>query len=157
MTSLDGRLPRFLTALFTVKPDTPNKRRSSTWESLRQQDDEERAREAAAKAKRDAVKAEKQRQARMTTMKSAPEPWLVKASELVKTRGTENYREAASILADLRDAIGGEAGNKIARKHAAHLVKKYPDPQCAKVLATQATAVGLVLPEVEMSPFGIDT
>ena len=36
------------------------------------------------------------------------------------------YREAASILADLRDAIGGEEGSKIARKHAAHLAKKYP-------------------------------
>jgi hypothetical protein len=42
---------------------------------------------------------------------------------LVEERGTDNYREAASILADLRDAIGGEQGNKIARKHAHILLR----------------------------------
>jgi hypothetical protein len=95
-------------------------------ESLRQQEDEKEKMQAAAKAKREADKAEKQRQARMVEMQSAPESWLKKASMLVEERGTDNYREAASILADLRDAVGGEQGNKIARKHAAHLAQKYP-------------------------------
>jgi hypothetical protein len=95
-------------------------------ELLRQIEDERQKKQAAAKAKREADKAEMKRQARMSEMKSAPEPWLKKASGLVEERGTEKYREAASILADLRDALGGEQGNKIARKHAAHLVQKYP-------------------------------
>jgi hypothetical protein len=29
-------------------------------------------------------------------------------------------------LADLRDALEGEQGNQISRKHAAHLAQKYP-------------------------------
>jgi len=95
-------------------------------ESLRQNEDEKEKKQAAAKAKREADKAEKQRQARMVEMQSAPESWLNKASKLVEERGTDNYREAASILADLRDAVGGEQGIKIARKHAAHLAQKYP-------------------------------
>ena len=95
-------------------------------ETLRQKEDEKEKKQAAAKAKRDADKAEKQRQARMIEMQSAPDSWLKKASELVEKRGTDNYRQAASILADLRDALGGEQGNKIARKHAAHLAQNYP-------------------------------
>ena len=62
----------------------------------------------------------------MIAMRSAPDGWLKKASALVKERSTESYREAAEILADLRDALGGEMGDKIARKHAAHLAKEYP-------------------------------
>jgi len=95
-------------------------------DELRQKEDEKERREAAGKAKREADKAEKQRQARMVEMKTAPEPWLEKASVLVNARGTENYSEAASILADLREAIGGDQGKNIARTHAAHLVKKHP-------------------------------
>ena len=47
-------------------------------------------------------------------------------SKLADARGTENYKAAADILADLREAIGGDEGEKIARKHAAHLAKKHP-------------------------------
>ncbi len=93
---------------------------------LRHKEDEKEKQLAAAKAKREAGKAEKQRQARMIEMKSAPEEWLKKASKLVDNRGTDNYRQAASILSDLREAVGGDEGSKIARKHAAHLAKKHP-------------------------------
>ncbi len=95
-------------------------------ELLRQKEDEKEKKQADAKVKREAAKAEKQRQARMVEMKSAPDTWLKKASKLVEERGTENYREAASILADLREALSSEQGNKITRQHAAHLVQKYP-------------------------------
>jgi hypothetical protein len=96
------------------------------YESLREQVDAKEKKQAAAKAKREADKAEKQRRARMLEMQSDPDSWLAKASKLVENRGAENYREAARILADLRDAVGGEQGNKIAREHAAQLVKNYP-------------------------------
>jgi hypothetical protein len=110
-----------------VEPPTRNiAQLLQTCESLRQKEDENEKKQAAANAKREAVKAEKKRQARMVEMKAAPDLWLKKASKLVEERGTENYREAASILADLREAVGGEQGNKIARKHAAHLAQKYP-------------------------------
>ena len=47
-------------------------------------------------------------------------------TKLIEARGTENYEAAADILADLREAVGGDEGEKIARKHAAHLGKKHP-------------------------------
>ena len=50
----------------------------------------------------------------------------------MEEHGTINYREAASILADLREAVGGEEGTEIARKHAAHLVKKNPNLKMLK-------------------------
>ena len=40
--------------------------------------------------------------------------------------GTDNYKAATDILADLRDAIGGTEGKLITRKHAARIVKKHP-------------------------------
>ncbi|MFM2096106.1 MAG: hypothetical protein RIS70_3230, partial [Planctomycetota bacterium] len=45
---------------------------------------------------------------------------------LVEHRRTRNYREAASILADLRDAIGGGEGSRIAGRHATSLAKMFP-------------------------------
>jgi hypothetical protein len=93
---------------------------------LRKIEEEKEKKQAERKAKREADKAEKQRQARMIEMQSSPNKWLKMASELVDERGTDKYREEASILADLRDAVGGEQGNTIARKHAAHLAQKYP-------------------------------
>jgi hypothetical protein len=62
-------------------------------------------------------------------MKSAPGPWLEKASKLVEGRGKENYCEAAQLIAEIREVLGGNEGERIARKHAAHLVQKYPTLQ----------------------------
>jgi hypothetical protein len=93
---------------------------------LRKTVDQQKELKAAAKAKREAEKAEIQRQKRMVEMKAAPGDWLKKTSKLVEERRTDNYREAAKILSDLREAIGGSEGEKIARTHAAHLAKKYP-------------------------------
>lgn len=93
---------------------------------LRREAEEKEKREAEAQAKREAEKAEKERQARMVEMRSDPNAWLKKASKLVEQRSTSSYVEAADILADLRDAVGGEKGNKIVRKHAASLAEKNP-------------------------------
>lgn len=41
-------------------------------------------------------------------------------------RGRESYLEAAEILADVREAVGGEEGHKMACTYAAQLVKKNP-------------------------------
>lgn len=110
-----------------VDPPTRNiEQLLQTCESLRQEEDEKRKKQAEAKAKREAEKAAMVRQARMMEMKAAPETWLAKASRLVEQRNTNDYREAANILADVRDAVGGEQGDKIARVHAEHLAKKYP-------------------------------
>ncbi len=95
-------------------------------EVLREKANEQEKKKARAKAVRDAAKAEKKRQARMTKMKESPKTWLAQAEELAAARGTHNYKAAAEILADLREAIGGETGDKLARDCANKLVKAYP-------------------------------
>ena len=62
----------------------------------------------------------------MKQMLEEPKTWVRKAEELAELRGRDNYHAAADILADLREAVGGDEGEKIARKHAAHLTKKHP-------------------------------
>jgi len=95
-------------------------------ELLRSDADAKAALKVEAKAKREAAKAEKKRQARMNEMAKAPKKWLRKAEKLADERGTENYKAAADILFDLRVAIGGEQGDKIVCEHAAHLASKHP-------------------------------
>jgi hypothetical protein len=85
---------------------------------------EQKKRKAAARSQ--AAKKERERQARMKKMVDDPQAWLRKSSELVDARGTANYKAAAEILADLREAIGGESGDRITREHAAHLTKEHP-------------------------------
>ena len=81
---------------------------------------------AEAAERRKAVKQEKERQDRMKKMVKAPRKWLRDADKLVEARGTQNYKAAAEILADLREAIGGDKGAQLTREHAAHLAKKHP-------------------------------
>ena len=99
---------------------------------LREQENERLRQLAIAKAKQKADKAAQLRQARMMAMKAAPETWLKNVSNLVEQSGTDNYRDAASMLADLREAVGGEKGSALARGHAAHLAQKYPSRKLLK-------------------------
>jgi len=62
----------------------------------------------------------------MKEMVASPATWLTKAEKMADARGTNNYKAAADILADLREAVGGEEGDKIARRHASLLAQKYP-------------------------------
>jgi hypothetical protein len=95
-------------------------------EQLRAEADaKERAHQEAA-AKREAKRKERERKKRMTQMVNNPQKWLNQADQLVEARGTANYRAAAEILAEMREAIGGKEGDKITRRHAAHLTKCYP-------------------------------
>jgi predicted RNA polymerase sigma factor len=55
-----------------------------------------------------------------------PQKWLAETERLADERGTDNYKLAAEILADLKEAIGGAKGASLARKHAAHLTRKHP-------------------------------
>ena len=84
------------------------------------------ARKAQGIAKRDAAKAERERADRMQKMRKSPKKWLRESERFVDAGGTNNYKAAAEILHDLREAVGGEEGDKIARRHAANLAKKHP-------------------------------
>ena len=79
-----------------------------------------------AQAKREAAKRQRQREERMREMVKEPNKWLRETEKLAEARGTENYEAAAEILADLREAVGGDEGDRITRQHAAHLAKKHP-------------------------------
>ena len=85
---------------------------------------EQEQQEAAAKC--EVAKMERERQDRMKEMVKEPKKWLREATKLVDARGTANYKAAAEILADLREAVGGDEGKQITRKHAAHLARKHP-------------------------------
>lgn len=80
----------------------------------------------AAKAKRDAAKAKREHEKRVAEMIKDPQKWLAETERLADQRGTDNYKLAAEILTDLKEAIGGPKGASLARKHAAHLIRKYP-------------------------------
>lgn len=95
-------------------------------ESLRAEEDAKETRKAQAKARQEAAKAERERASRMKEMVKDPNKWLLEAERLVDSRGTHNYKAAAEILNDLREAVGGDKGDKIARQCAVKLAKKYP-------------------------------
>ena len=95
-------------------------------EVLRSNENAKQARKAKAKAARETAKADRKRKERMKEMVQDPKKWLREAEQLVDARGTHNYKTAAEILYDLREAVSGDEGDKITRRHAAHLAKKHP-------------------------------
>ena len=95
-------------------------------EVLRSVEVAQQARKTQSRAKREAAKVERQRADRMKEMVKDPNKWLRDAEQLVDARGTHNYKAAAEILYDLREAVGGDEGARITRRHAAHLAKKHP-------------------------------
>jgi len=95
-------------------------------ETLRTEYDAKEQQKREAAAKRAAAEKERERQNRMKEMVKEPKKWLRESEQIVDARGTANYEAAAEILADLREAVSGDEGEKITRKHAAHLAKKHP-------------------------------
>ena len=93
---------------------------------LRDEESQREKKRLETKAKREAEKAEQLRQIRMKEMVKDPQRWLREAEKLADARGTDNYKAAAAVLADLREAIGGDEGRAITDKQAAHLAKKHP-------------------------------
>ena len=61
----------------------------------------------------------------MKEMVKDPQRWLRESEKLADARGTDNYRAAADVLADLREAIGGDEGGKITSQQASHLAQKH--------------------------------
>lgn len=94
--------------------------------ALRAEEDAKQARQDQAKAKREAAKAERERAERMQEMLKDPDKWLRESERLVDARGTDNYKAAADILYDLREAVGGDEGDKLTRRHAVNLTTKHP-------------------------------
>jgi hypothetical protein len=87
----------------------------------------QRANELAEEAQvREEKRKERARRKRLAEMARSPQKYLDEVNKHVAMRGREHYDQAAQILSEIREAIGGEKGEKVARKHAAHLRKKHP-------------------------------
>lgn len=95
-------------------------------DGLREDYDAKEEKKQKAKAKRAAAKKQKEREKRLAAMVKDPQKWIAETDRLVGERGTASYKQAAEILADLKEAIGGAKGAQIAHQHAAHLANKYP-------------------------------
>lgn len=94
--------------------------------ALRVEEKEKKARKAQAKAKQKAAKAERERADRMKEMVKHPDEWTRESQRLADAGGIHNYEASAEILHDLREAIGGVEGDRLAREQAANLAKKHP-------------------------------
>lgn len=117
----------------SAAPDWPTSPADRTLEQLMQRAEELRDQETAkeeakaqAAAARKAKQEERERQERMKQMAKSPETFLQKADKLVAARGTANYKAAADMLAEIREAVSGERGDKIALTHAAKLHAAHP-------------------------------
>jgi len=78
------------------------------------------------KQKRAADKAARQRTRLLKKMAADPVPYLRKTEKLVAERSTDSYRQAAEVLADLREALAGSKQSGLAEKQALKLKTKNP-------------------------------
>ena len=86
----------------------------------------ERAEELADAAQsREKKRQQRARKKRLADMARSPQKYLDEVDQHVALRGREHYEQAAQLLSELGEAIGGEKGAKFARKHAAALKKKH--------------------------------
>lgn len=85
-----------------------------------------------AKTKREAKKAEKDREAQLATIKSNPKTWFTKVAKLVDLRTVPDYKEAASLLQDIQEAIGGTAGQTKVRAYVSKLLEANPTRNALK-------------------------
>lgn len=100
----------------------PTNEGSRTLGELRQQ----ATSKAEQRRKREQASEKRKRDRHLAKIRKDPSAAIADAEKLIQTRSTVNYSEAASLLADLRDAIGGEEGARMAEQAANILVKQYP-------------------------------
>jgi hypothetical protein len=76
--------------------------------------------------KRELAGEQREREKRLAKMRKEPSAAIADAEKLIESRSTDNYFKAAKLLAELRDAVGGEEGSRIADQTAKKIAKKYP-------------------------------
>ncbi|MBM4089338.1 MAG: hypothetical protein FJ276_07900 [Planctomycetes bacterium] len=75
---------------------------------------------------REQQRGQEARRTRLAEMAESPQKYLEEVDRAVAMRGRDGYQKAANLLSELQEAIGGPKGEKLVRKHAAHLAKKHP-------------------------------
>ena len=82
--------------------------------------------------KREQATEKRKLEKRLAKIRNDPAAAISEAEKLIQSRSTQNYTKAAEMLAELRDAIGGDEGSQIADQAAKKLAKKYPTLSYAK-------------------------
>ncbi|MCA9175863.1 MAG: hypothetical protein KDB14_15365 [Planctomycetales bacterium] len=76
--------------------------------------------------KRELASEQRKRTKRLAILREDPMAAIAKVERLVQTRRRANYAEAAKLLAELREAVGGVEGERLADKVASRIVTEYP-------------------------------
>lgn len=76
--------------------------------------------------KREQASEQRKLEKRLARIRKDPSAAIAGAEKLIQSRSTDNYFKAARLLAELRDAVGGEEGSRIADQAAKKIAKKYP-------------------------------
>ncbi len=76
--------------------------------------------------KREQASEQRKLEKRFAKIRQDPSAAFADAEKLIQSRSTENYFKAARLLAELRGAVGGEEGSRIADQAAKKIAKKYP-------------------------------
>ncbi|OYP37232.1 hypothetical protein [Rhodopirellula sp. MGV] len=63
---------------------------------------------------------------RLAKFREDPSAVISEAGKLIQERSTTSYHQAAKLLSELGDAIGGEKGERLANEAAMRIVKKHP-------------------------------
>jgi len=88
--------------------------------------------EADRRKKREQASEKRKLEKRLAKIRRDPSTAILDAEKLVQSRSTDNYSRAAKLLAELRDAVGGDEGSRIADQAARKIAKKYPTLSYAK-------------------------
>ncbi|MCM2374562.1 hypothetical protein [Aporhodopirellula aestuarii] len=110
------------------QPTWPVSAGSRTLEALREQANIK----ADQRKKREIASEKRKREKRLAKIRSDPDSAISGAEKLIQSRSTENYAKAAKMLAELRDAVGGDKGSRMADQAAGKIAKKYPTLSYAK-------------------------
>nr|WP_143547859.1 hypothetical protein [Rhodopirellula sp. SM50] len=82
--------------------------------------------------KRELASEKRKLEKRLAKIRKDPAAAIADAEKLIQTRSTQNYTKAAKMLAELREAVGGDEGSRIADQAAKKIAKKYPTLSYAK-------------------------
>jgi hypothetical protein len=82
--------------------------------------------------KRELASEQRKLEKRLAKIRKDPSAAISHAEKLIQSRSTQNYTKSAKLLAELRDAVGGEKGSRIADQAAKKIAKKHPTLSYAK-------------------------
>lgn len=112
----------------STMPTWPANPSSRTLEELRELADAK----ANQRKKRELARQKREFEKRLARIRKDPEATIADAEKLIESRSTQNYTKAAKLLAELREALGGDEGSRIADQAARNLARKYPTLGYAK-------------------------